>query len=156
MRVTSMPMFSGEHRGFRGSGLVACHGGRRPAGLVLPLPGLESGRGKATGNRHRREAGCLFDHRGKGSTYFGISALASLVKTLLRDDQTIRTVCTPAAEVVGVRDVTISLPRIVNASGLVDTLPIPLSPEETELLRLSALAIRQAIESLESSSSERR
>lgn len=88
---------------------------------------------------------------GKGSTYFGIgSALASLVKTLLRDDQTIRTVCAPAAEVVGVPDVTISLPRIVNASGIVDTLPIPLSPEETEMLRSSAWAIRRAIESLES------
>ncbi|MCC6130140.1 MAG: L-lactate dehydrogenase [Acidobacteria bacterium] len=88
---------------------------------------------------------------GKGSTYFGIgSALASLVKTLLRDDQTIRTVSTPAADVLGVRDVTISLPRIVNASGIVDTLPIPLSPLETERLRSSALAIRRAIESLES------
>src|SRR5262249_45248816 len=49
---------------------------------------------------------------GKGATYYGIaSALARIIDVVLHDQRAVLTVCTPAAEVAGVRDVTVALPR---------------------------------------------
>ncbi len=86
---------------------------------------------------------------GKGATYFGIgSALASLIKALLRSDRTIRTVCTPDSDVLGVQNVTVSLPRILDASGVVGSLPVPLSERETAGLEESARVVKRAIDSV--------
>src|SRR5262249_532300 len=51
---------------------------------------------------------------GKGATYYGIgSALARILDVILHDQRAILTVCTPTADVAGVRDVTVALPRLV-------------------------------------------
>ena len=87
--------------------------------------------------------------QGKGATYYGIaSALASMVKAILRDERTIRTVCSPLDEVAGVKDVTLSLPHLLGAGGVMGVLPLPYSAEEQAQLQASARVVRQAIESV--------
>ena len=69
--------------------------------------------------------------------------------SILHDQRAVMTVGTPTADVVGVRNVTVSLPRLVGGQGVLETFPLPLSEEETERLRASARVIRQALDELE-------
>ena len=86
---------------------------------------------------------------GKGATYYGIgSALARLVDVILHDQRAVLTVGMPTADVVGVRNVTVSLPRLVGGQGVLATFPLPLAPEETAQLRSSAQVVRQALDEL--------
>ena len=86
---------------------------------------------------------------GKGATYYGIgSALARIVKVILHDQRSVMTVCLPTPEVVGVPDVTLSLPRLVGGNGVLETFPLPLNEEETHQLRKSAQVIRRALDEL--------
>ncbi len=83
---------------------------------------------------------------GKGATFYGIgAALARIVDVILNDQRAILTVCTPADEVAGVRDVTVALPRLVGGQGVLDAFPLPLSDFEHEKLRQSAQTVRDAI-----------
>ena len=59
------------------------------------------------------------------------------------------TVCTPQAEVAGVKDVTVSLPQLVGGQGVIATLPIALSPQENAALRDSARSCAKRLTSLE-------
>jgi L-lactate dehydrogenase len=86
---------------------------------------------------------------GKDATYYGIgSALARIVDVILHDQRAVLTVGVPAPDVVGVRDVTVSLPRLVGGQGVLETFPLPLNEEETTRLRASAGVIRQALDEL--------
>jgi L-lactate dehydrogenase len=86
---------------------------------------------------------------GKNATYYGIGcALARIVDVILHDQRSILTVCTPAPEVEGVRDVTVALPRLVGGDGVLETFPLPLADDEAELLQRSARIIRQALDEL--------
>jgi L-lactate dehydrogenase len=87
---------------------------------------------------------------GKGATYYGIgSALARIVDVILHDQRSILTICAATAEVQGVRDVTVALPRLVGGSGAQQAFPLPLNDHEQLLLRKSAFVIRQAIDDLD-------
>lgn len=87
---------------------------------------------------------------GKGATYYGIgSALARIVEVILHDQRSILTVCTPETNVEGIRDVTVSLPRLVGGAGILQTFPLPLSKQEQALLKTSTSVVRQAIEELD-------
>lgn len=86
---------------------------------------------------------------GKGATYYGIgSALARIVEVILHDQRSILTVCTPADDVLGVQQVTISLPRLVGGQGVQQTFPLPLSGQEESQLRNSAAVVRKALDEL--------
>jgi L-lactate dehydrogenase len=86
---------------------------------------------------------------GKGATYYGIgSALARIVDVILHDQRAILTVCSPVDEVAGVRDVTVSLPRLVGGDGVLATFPLPLDAREADLLHASAQVIRTALDDL--------
>jgi L-lactate dehydrogenase len=86
---------------------------------------------------------------GKGATYYGIgSALARIVDVILHDQRAIMTVATPTPDVVGVRDVTVALPRLVGGRGVLETFPLPLSDVETVKLRASAGIVRKALDEL--------
>ena len=86
---------------------------------------------------------------GKGATYYGIgSALARVVDVILHDQRAVMTMGVPAADVAGVRDVTLSLPRLVGGQGVVETFPLPLNEQETAGLRDSAGVIRKALDEL--------
>ena len=86
---------------------------------------------------------------GKNATYYGIgSALARIVNVILHDQRAVMTVGAPTADVVGVKNVTVALPRLVGGHGVLETFPQPLSAEETALLRASAGVIRQALDEM--------
>jgi L-lactate dehydrogenase len=86
---------------------------------------------------------------GKGATYYGIgSALARIVDVILHDQRSILTVCAPAADVVGVADVTVALPRLVGGAGVIETFSLPLDEQESALLSHSAGVVRQALDGL--------
>jgi L-lactate dehydrogenase len=87
---------------------------------------------------------------GKGSTYYGIgAALARIVDSILRDQRSILTVCTPVAKVLDDCDVTISLPHLVGGEGVLASFPLPLTGDEHAALRASAEVVCQAIEELD-------
>jgi len=89
---------------------------------------------------------------GKGATYYGIGcALARIVDAVLHDQRSILTVCAPLAEVAGVKDVTLALPRLVGGAGVLETFPLPLNDVEQAQLRASAQVIRTALDGLEGS-----
>ncbi len=76
---------------------------------------------------------------GKGATYYGIgSALARIVDVILHDQRAVMTVAVPTADVVGVANVTVSLPRLLGGQGVLETFPLPLNDGETTGLRASA------------------
>jgi L-lactate dehydrogenase len=86
----------------------------------------------------------------KGATYYGVgSALARIVDAVLRDQRSILTVTTPVAEVVGVCDVTISLPHLVGGAGVLASFPLPLSREEESRLQASAEVVCDALQALD-------
>jgi len=87
--------------------------------------------------------------QGKGASYYGIgSALARIVRVILHDERAVMTVCLPMDEVVGVSNVTLSLPRLVSGAGVLETFPLPLDAPENSRLRESAQVIRQALDEL--------
>jgi L-lactate dehydrogenase len=89
---------------------------------------------------------------GKGATYYGIgSALARIVDVILHDQRSVLTVCSPAAEVAGVRDVTVALPRLLGGAGVIETFPLPLDEQEASLLSRSARVVREALDQLSDS-----
>jgi L-lactate dehydrogenase len=86
---------------------------------------------------------------GKGATYYGVgSALARIVDVVLSDQRAVLTVCAPTDDVCGVKDVTVSLPRIVGGEGILATLPLPLDAAEGRALCASAGVVRAAITAL--------
>jgi L-lactate dehydrogenase len=86
---------------------------------------------------------------GKGATYYGVgSALARIVHNILHDRRAIMTVCTPEEEIAGVRQVTVSMPRLVGGAGILECFELPLNDEEQAALQASAAVIRQAISEL--------
>ena len=86
---------------------------------------------------------------GKKATYYGIgAALAHLVAVIAGDRHAIMTVCTPIEEVLGVKNVSLSLPHLVGSDGLIQRLPISLSSEEERKLEESARVIRAACDDM--------
>ncbi len=87
---------------------------------------------------------------GKGATYYGVgSALARITRNILSDRRAIMTVCTPTPEIAGVKDVTVSLPRLIGGDGVLETFHLPLSPDEEAALHDSAALIRGYTDQLE-------
>ena len=86
---------------------------------------------------------------GKGATYYGIgSAIARIADTILKDQRSILTVCTPVADVFGVKNVTVSLPHLVGGDGVLATFPPPLNAAEQKLLTASAELVANVIHNL--------
>ena len=88
--------------------------------------------------------------KGKEATYYGIgSALARIVDVILHRQRAVMTVCVPTAQVGDVSNVTLSLPRLVGGTGVLQTFPLPLNEEENIRLCESARIIRRALDELE-------
>ena len=88
--------------------------------------------------------------QGKAATYFGVGAgLARIARAVRDDERAVFTVSMPTDEIEGVTDVSLSLPRMVGAQGVVGTLKPDLSDGETEALQRSAEILRRATEELE-------
>jgi L-lactate dehydrogenase len=114
------------------------------------LNGIElSETGRAEIDRKVRGAAyCIIS--GKGATYYGIGcALARITDVILHDQRSMLTVCTPAEQVAGVADVTVSVPRLVGGQGVLKSFPLPLNDVEQRQLQESARIVRRAIEELQ-------
>lgn len=86
---------------------------------------------------------------GKGATYYGIGcALARIVDVILHDQRAVLTVGAPIADLPGIRNVTVSLPRLVGGEGVLETFPLPLDESESRELQISAGVIRTALDDL--------
>lgn len=86
---------------------------------------------------------------GKGSTYYGIGAgLSRLVKAISLDQRAIFSVSIVTREVEGVREVALSIPRVVGAAGVVMDLFPDLSEEEHAALLRSATILKDKASSI--------
>jgi len=86
---------------------------------------------------------------GKGATYYGIgSAVTRIVNVLLHDQRAILTICAQIADVPGCDGVTLALPHLVGGQGALATLPLKLSPSESQALCSSASILLEALDSL--------
>jgi L-lactate dehydrogenase len=87
--------------------------------------------------------------RRKGGTNFAIAAaLNRIIESVLRDEASVLTVSSLVEGLYGIRDVCLSLPAIVDRSGIRQVLPIRLSEQEVARLRTSAAAVRQTVGAL--------
>lgn len=123
--------------------------GNMPLDDFLALRGhsLDQSKRAAIDEGVRRAAYRIIE--GKGATYYGVgSALARITRNILADRRAIMTVCTPTDEIAGVKDVTVSLPRLVGGDGVLETYHLPLDTDETVALAHSAGLIRGLIEKL--------
>lgn len=90
---------------------------------------------------------------GKGATYYGVgSAIARIVEVILGNQRALLTVCTPLHSFAGCDHVTISLPHLVGGEGILNTLQMPLTPEEEKALYHSASVVYSAIQELQRAS----
>ena len=87
--------------------------------------------------------------RGKGSTYYGIAAgLSRIVGAIRQDEQVVLTVSVVTANVEGVRDVALSVPRVVGRTGVTADLFPDLNAEEHAALHRSASHSHQLFASI--------
>lgn len=81
--------------------------------------------------------------KNKGATYYAIAiTINAIVESLLKDQNTIRTVGSVINGNYGIEDVALSLPSIVNSGGVQSIIPLSLSPEEEAALRASADSLK--------------
>ncbi|MBU4530525.1 MAG: L-lactate dehydrogenase [Hoeflea sp.] len=79
---------------------------------------------------------------GKGATWYGIGAgLARIVRAIIGDERAVLSVSQVSADIEGVKDVALSLPRIVGRRGVIATLMPDLDAEERAALKRSAEVI---------------
>ncbi|MBC7951719.1 MAG: L-lactate dehydrogenase [Rhodospirillaceae bacterium] len=82
---------------------------------------------------------------GKGATWFGIGAgIARLVQAVAADERAVLTVSALTPEIEGVRDVALSLPRVVGANGAGEALWPDLDESERLALKRSAETLKAA------------
>jgi L-lactate dehydrogenase len=82
---------------------------------------------------------------GKGATYYGIGAgIARIARAIRDNERAVLTVSILTPEVEGVKEVSLSIPRVVGAAGVMATLPQALSDEEHSALRRSAQILKDA------------
>ncbi|MEM5472420.1 L-lactate dehydrogenase [Hoeflea sp. AS60] len=79
---------------------------------------------------------------GKGATWYGIGAgLACIVRAIIDDERAVLSVSQVTAEIEGVKDIALSLPRIVGREGIIATLMPDLDETERAALKHSAEVI---------------
>lgn len=84
----------------------------------------------------------------KGATNFAIAAaLTRIIEAVVRDEASVLTVSTLIEGHYGIGGVCLSLPAIVDRSGIRRVLPLPLAEDEVASLRKSADAVRAALAS---------
>lgn len=84
--------------------------------------------------------------KNKGATYYAIAmSVNTLVESLLKNQNTIRTVSTVLDGNYGIKDVAISLPSIVTADGVERVLDFSITPEEEAQLIKSADSVKAVL-----------
>lgn len=86
---------------------------------------------------------------GKGATYYGIGGgVARLVRAIRSDERAVLAVSIITPDVDGVGEVALSLPRVIGAEGVVETIYPDLDERERAALRASAETLAGALRSL--------
>ena len=86
---------------------------------------------------------------GKGATNYAIGLSgARIVEAVLRDEGTVLPVSSVLEGYHGISGVALSVPSVVDASGVRRVIEVPFADEERERLRASAGAIRASLEAL--------
>ncbi len=86
---------------------------------------------------------------GKGATNFAIGlSAARIVEAILRDESVILPVSSVLTNYLGVSDVALSVPTIVNRQGASKTVPMEMSSNELTKFQASAAALKASIASL--------
>jgi L-lactate dehydrogenase len=81
---------------------------------------------------------------GKGATNYAIGLAGSrIIEAILKDEQRILPVSSLLDDYLGISDVCLSVPAIVDAEGVEERLVIPMSSDELAGLRHSAAAVRE-------------
>ncbi|MGG7536237.1 L-lactate dehydrogenase [Rhizobium sp. 12,4] len=87
--------------------------------------------------------------KGKGSTYYGIGAgLARIVGAVRQDEQAVLSVSSVTPLIEGVRDVALSVPRVVGREGISTELLPDLDTHERAALQRSASKLRGLFEAV--------
>ncbi len=87
--------------------------------------------------------------RGKGYTNYAVAlAAARIIEAILYDEHQVLPVSSLLDGYAGIREVCLSVPAVVNRTGVQRLLPIPLSEDERHGLHQSAHAVRSAIDKL--------
>jgi L-lactate dehydrogenase len=95
-----------------------------------------------------RDAGAAVIKR-KGATFYAIAAgLVNIVASILRNQNTVLTVSSFIDDYYGIRNVCLSLPTVVNRTGIREVLRLELQPAEIEMLRKSADVLKSNIAAL--------
>lgn len=95
----------------------------------------------------RRSAYHIIDY--KGSTSFGVAmAMTQIVRAILRNEESVLTVSAPLEGEYGLRDVTLGIPCLINAKGIVSVIEAPLTEEERGLLAHSAGILKESLANL--------
>ena len=88
--------------------------------------------------------------RGKGATWYGIGAgLARIVRAIAQDEQAVLSVSIVTPEIEGIRDVALSVPRVVGREGVSADLFPDLSASEHEALERSAVLLKTTTDALD-------
>jgi L-lactate dehydrogenase len=88
--------------------------------------------------------------RGKGYTNYGIAlAAARIIEAVLYDEHQVLPVSSLLTGYAGISDVCLSVPSVVNRTGVLKVLPVPLSEDERVGLQHSARVVRAVIDQLE-------
>jgi L-lactate dehydrogenase len=87
--------------------------------------------------------------RGKGATNYAVGLAATrVIEAILRDENSVLPVSSLIDGRYGLSDVCLSLPSLVNKSGVAAMLDVPMSERELELLKKSAQEVRSVASSL--------
>lgn len=79
----------------------------------------------------------------KGATYYAIAVTVNtILETILKNQNTIRTVSTVMKGLYGIDDVALSLPSVIDSSGVISIIELKLTPEEEAALQYSAEQVK--------------
>jgi L-lactate dehydrogenase len=85
----------------------------------------------------------------KGATNYSIAlTLVKITRSILRNENSILPVSTLITDYYGINDVCLSIPSIVNSSGVTKYLRLELSDQEQILLKHSATTLREILDTL--------
>lgn len=85
----------------------------------------------------------------KGATYYAIATgLIRIVEAILRDQNTVLSISSFIEDYLGISDVCLSLPSIVDRGGVERVLKLDLAKNELDGLRKSAAVLKKTIQSL--------
>jgi L-lactate dehydrogenase len=98
--------------------------------------------------RHTRDAAYEIIQR-KGATYYAVAAgIMRLTGAILRNQNTVLCVSSLVQDFYGISDVCLSLPTIVNCTGVAEVLHIQMDASEIDDLRRSAEVLKRVIGTL--------